>query len=149
MPKFLTRIRDGQRFHVVSGAEIECSSTTDCPFCIANRMEAVKEWVELHQPICALCDEQPPCFMCLGYQCKEWERDHAIVAERGSYQGCSKCMERVYCADFHCKHGFLGWWMNGWRERFDEVHELIEQELLKARRKKGIQHAGSKRKPQT
>ena len=144
-----TIVRDGERFHIINNTMIQCSGTMDCSHCSQEHTGAIQSWINLHNPICILCDEKPPCYSCLRDRCKDWCRDEAFVAEFGSHHGCRKSFHRTYCEDFACKHGFLGWWEPGWYEAFEKRDKAIEMSILKELRKKGKNdgNTGSPKKP--
>jgi hypothetical protein len=112
-------------------ALIECSGTADCSHCAEERRKLIEEWIELHNPICILCDEKPPCYICATRRCKEWWKDDGFNREMGTYYGCRKSVDRTYCQDFPCKHGFMGWWEKDWKMTFLKRCKAIEKELLK------------------
>jgi len=134
--KVKTIVEDGERYHIIQGSRIQCSSTKDCPHCLQERTQVVENWISYHNHICILCDEKPPCYVCLREKCKEWCKDKAWIEENGSHAGCSQSIDRAYCKDFECKHGFLGWWMNGWLDAFEKRGKAIETNLLKELLKK-------------
>ena len=135
--KVKTVIQNNERFHIVSGSLIQCSSSRDCQFCMQEKAGVIEQWIELHNPICILCDEKPPCYICLRHKCKEWCRDKNWVEENGSHAGCCHSFNRTYCGDFECKHGFLNWKIDGWLDAFEKRSKTIEKHLLMKIRRKG------------
>lgn len=135
--KIKTIVEDQKRYNIINGLKIECGGSQDCSHCNWHRVGAIEEWIELHNPICILCDVKPPCYLCVQDRCREWHKDDAFNKEFGTYYGCRKSIERTYCEDFECKYGFLGWWMPEWRKAFEERNKVIERELL-AKLRKGL-----------
>lgn len=139
-----TIVVDHERFHIINGTKIQCSGTQDCGHCAQAHTEAIEEWVKLHNPICIICDEKPPCYSCLREKCKDWCKDEGFISEMGTHHGCRKSFHRTYCEDFTCKHGFLGWWEPGWYDAFEKRGKAIEMNLLKKFRKKGKNNGNTK-----
>lgn len=135
--KIKTVVRDNKRYHIINDSLIECNGSADCSHCLETERQGIEAWIELHNPICILCDEKPPCYICLREKCKDWWKDEAFNKEYGSYHGCRKMFQRAYCQEFACKYGFLGWWEEGWENRFNERSKTIEKDLLNKLRRSG------------
>lgn len=134
MPKVTTIVQDGVKYHRMPDGLVECTgSGEDCQLCNQGREYDIKAWIAKHNQLCLLCDERPPCYMCLRQKCIEWGRDRVRVAELGSYHGCAKSRFNSYCEDFECKHGFVGWWDSRWEAIFTEKRQAITSKLIDAR----------------
>jgi hypothetical protein len=145
--KVKTVIQGDKRYHIISGGLIECSGTVDCNHCTLERNSVIEEWIKKHNSICIICDEKPPCYICLKSNCKDWWKDKAFNEEMGTHSGCRKSLMRTYCNDFTCKYGFLGWWEDGWEKAFEERSKAIDEELLSNLRKKKEKDNGSPKQP--
>ena len=132
-----TIFRNEKKYHIIGDSIIECGGSADCVHCAEGKNHVIEAWIEKHNPICILCDVKPPCYICAMQKCNEWWNDDGFNREMGTYYGCRKSHNRTYCEDFECKHGFLGWWMDGWEEAFEKRSKAIEKELLDRMRKKG------------